>query len=143
MDIRTKLEGYDKDQLIEYGNLTFDLGLKKTMSKGDLVDAIEPYLMRFKGNQETMAYHTEGELPKGYALISVTNPHSPSDQPVIVGVNGNLFSVPVGTDTPLPLEYVEALDNAVITERYKDPVKDEDVVRDKHSYPFTVKSMNR
>ena len=143
MNIREKLENYTKDELIEYGNLTFDLGLKKTMSHGELVDAIEPSLSRFKGNQETMAYHTEGTRPKGYALVNLSNPHSPSDQPVIVGVNGVLYSVPVGKDTPLPLSYVEVLDNAVVTERVRDEVKDEDVVRDRHSYPFTVKEMHR
>lgn len=109
----------------------------------------EDYLLAIKQRQEGLGVNLAlGEnAPKpGYSRVLVHRDPTPGhkNNPVHVGVNGQLLAIPRGVEVEVPTIFIEALKNAITTkkEQTKDASRDNPagVFSDVESvsYPFTV-----
>jgi hypothetical protein len=134
---RELLEKMTKKDLIEHGNLTFGLSLNANHHKEDIVNAIERAGMRFRGNQDLSA--GDVELKPDYTKIRLSAGElNPTGRPVIVGLNGKMYSIPVGVEINVPNPLVEILSNAIKKVYKQDPRTNELIVSEVNSYPFSI-----
>jgi hypothetical protein len=132
-----RLNAMTKEELVTYANMTFGLNVNAKMNKSDLIGAIMRSEQRFGGNADLLV--GDSELPPGYAKLKInTTELNKAGRPVIVGLNGKMFSLPVGIEFGCPMPLVEILNNAVQYQYEQDPASLEMVRREVHSYPFTV-----
>jgi hypothetical protein len=136
-ELKANLEKMSKKDLIEHANLTYGLALNANHQKHDIINAIERSQMRFRGNRELSI--GANELKPGYSRIRMTAGElNPSGRPVIVGLNGKQFSIPVGVEVNIPNPLVEILENALRREYRQDPSTMELIMNEVPSYPFSV-----
>lgn len=132
-----RLDGMDKKELITYANMTYGLNVNARMSKADLIQMIERSHSKFRGNAEVEVGNRT--LKPGYARIKINKTElNKSGRPVIVGLNGTMYSLPVGHEFSCPMPLVEILNNAMQIQYDIDPSSNELVAREVHSYPFVI-----
>ena len=137
INLEDQLRGMNKADLVKYANMTFGLNVNAKMSKEDLISAVLRSRSRFAGNANLL--DDTSTLPPGYARIKINKTElNKQGRPVIVGLNGKMYSLPVGQAFGCPLPLVEILENAVQYQYEQDPATQELVRRDVHSYPYTV-----
>ena len=142
ISLADKLEGMSKAELVSYANLTYGLNVNSRLAKHDLVQAILKSSMQYAGNNQIEI--DANTLKPGYARIKINKTElNKQGRPVIVGLNGKQYSLPVGPEISVPLPLVEILNNAVQFQYEADPANDNDLVRrEVHAYPFTVLEMS-
>ena len=136
-----KLNEMSKAELVSYANLTYGLNVNSRASKHDLVENISRASQKFAGN--SLIEIDAKVLKPGFARIKVNKTEvNRQGRPVIVGLNGRQYSLPVGVEITVPLPLVEILNNAVQYQYEPDPAQDNELVRrEVHSYPFTTLEM--
>ena len=135
--LEERLRTMTKEELVIYGNMTFGLNVNARMNKEDLIGSILRSESKFGGNTDLLT--AESSLPPGYAKIKLNKTEmNKSGRPIIVGIQGRMYSLPVGPAFGCPLPIVEVLENAVQYQYEQDPATNELVRREVHSYPFTV-----
>ena len=136
-----RLNEMSKAELVSYANLTYGLNVNSRLSKHDLVENIARASQKFAGNS-SVEIDTK-VLKPGFARIKVNKTETNKQgRPVIVGLNGKQYSLPVGVEITVPLPLVEILNNAVQYQYEPDPARDNELVRrEVHSYPFTTLEM--
>lgn len=140
------LEGMTKQELVKYANMTFGLSLTAKYAKHELITAIKDAQSKFRLNDNLqIGAALDDGLKPGYAEIQLHRTELTKGlKSAIVGLNGNMASLPIGTKFGCPLEYVEILNNAVRHEYEQDTTVDppELLRREVHSYPFTIHNIN-
>lgn len=136
-----RLNDMDKAELVSYANLTYGLNVNSNLSKHDLVENITRASQKFAGN--SLVEIEAKVLKPGFARIKVNKTETNKQgRPVIVGLNGKQYSLPVGVEITVPLPLVEILNNAVQYQYEPDPARGNELVRrEVHSYPFTTLEM--
>lgn len=137
------LAGWDKKELIKYGNATYGLGLTAAMNRPDLINAIQQSAKKFALNQTIKVgeHLAEQEVTPGFAEIQIHRTEMTKGMNnVIVGLQGRMASLPIGTRFWCPLELLGVLQDAVRFEYEQDKSVNppELIEREVHSYPFTV-----
>jgi len=141
------LEGMTKQELVKYARMTYGLSVTARYSKPDLMTAIKSAASNFRMNEALQigeAVETQGLKP-GYAEIQLHRTDLTKGlKSVIVGLNGNMASLPIGERFGCPLELVAILNNAVRMEYEQDQTVNppELVERPVHAYPFTIFNQN-
>lgn len=136
-DQKTQLESMDKAELVTYANMTYGLNVNARTPKEELISNILRASQRYRGNSDIDM--SDKVLKPGYARIRLNkNELNKAGRPVIVGLNGTMYSLPVGPEFNCPLPLVAILNNAVQTQYEVDPGTNELVPREIHAYPFVV-----
>lgn len=140
------LEGMTKQELVKYAQMTFSLSVTARYTKQDLITAIKQARAKYKLNDQLMLGEaSEGDLPPGYAQIQLHRSDTTKGmKSVIVGLNGNFASLPIGVKFGCPLEYVHILENAVRMEYEQDNSvhPPELIEKEVGAYPFTIHNIN-
>ena len=136
-----KLNDMTKAELVVYANMTYGLNVNSKLAKHDLIENIQRASQKFGGNAEVSA--DANALKPGFARIKINKTETNKQgRPVIVGLNGKQYSLPVGVEITVPMPLVEILNNAVQFQYEVDPALDNELVRrEVHSYPFTTLEM--
>jgi len=135
------LKGMSKGELIKYATMTYGLQVNTSFSVVDLITAIKSASTKYSGNA-VISLSTDALKP-GYARIKINKTElNRQGRPAIVGLNGTMYSLPVGKEITVPLSLVEILSNAVRYE-YEPDEEDENALvrREVQSYPFSVLEM--
>lgn len=141
------LEGMTKQELVKYASMTYGLNVSAKYNKHELIAAIKDAKGKFSMNSELV---TEEELERdglkpGYAEIQLHRTDlTKGMKSVIVGLNGNMASLPIGAKFALPVELLQILQNSVRIEYEQDNSQEPPVLleREVHAYPFTIFNMN-
>ena len=136
------LESMTKADLVTYANMTYGCNVNSKLSKDDLIQTIERSARKFAGNIN-ISIDDSKVLKPGYARIKLSRTElNKKGRPVILSLNGQAASLPVGKEITVPIAYLEILNNAVQYKYEADPANDNELERmDVHSYPFTVIEM--
>lgn len=135
------LEGMTKQELVKYARMTYNLSVNARYSKPELIGAIRDAAAKFKGNaqMQTGLDIEKSGLRPGYAEIQLHRTELTKGlRRVIVGLNGEMASLPIGVKFGCPIELVGVLNDAVRLEYEKNPETDELEERAVHAYPFTL-----
>lgn len=131
------LREMEKAELVTYANMTFGLNVNGRMNKEDIIGSIMRASQKYRGNAQIDV--SSSALKPGFAKIRINKTElNKSGRPVIVGLQGTMYSLPVGVDFQCPLPLVEILNNAVQRQYEVDPGNNELIPREVHSYPFVV-----
>jgi hypothetical protein len=140
------LEGMTKQELVKYANMTFGLSLTARYAKHELVETIQQAQQKFQLNDNLQfGASLEEGLKPGYAEIQLHRTELLKGlKAAIVGLNGKMASLPIGTKFGCPLEYVDILQNAVRMEYVQDTsVNPPELLENPvHAYPFTIHNIN-
>lgn len=139
--LEDKLLLMNKAELVSYANLTYGLNVNSRFTTDDLISSIKRSAQKFAGN--TQIEINEKVLKIGYARIKINKTElNKQGRPVIVGLNGRQYSLPIGVELNVPQPLVEILNNAVQYQYESDPTRDNEMIkREVHAYPFTVLEM--
>jgi hypothetical protein len=135
------LEGMTKPELVKYARMTYNLSVNAKYNKPELIEAIRDSARKFKLNAsfQTGASIATNGLRPGYSEIQLHRTELTKGlRTAIVGLNGTMASLPIGSKFGCPNELVAVLNDAVRIEYEKNPDTDELEERQVHSYPFTV-----
>lgn len=144
-DFTEMLEGMTKQELVKYARMTYNLPLNNKYNKPEIIQAIKSAAAKFKLNNQlqTGTSIDDSGLRPGYSEIQLHRTElTKGMRTVIVGINGNMASLPIGHKFGCPIELVKILDDAVRIEYEKNPETDELEERRVHAYPFTVFATN-
>lgn len=138
LNLVDKLNGMTHKELQAYANLTFGLAMKASHTKEDFINAILQSNARFQGNEQIEHYKGQ-DIPTGKARIKMSpNQSNKKGHPVVVGLNGTMYTIPVSVEVLIPIGLVEILDNAIRFEYDQNPETLEMERREVHSYPFAL-----
>lgn len=139
------LEGMTKQELVKFARMTYGLSVTAKLHKHDLIHAIKDAQGKFRMNDTLQIGDSVANqgLKPGYAEIQLHRTELTKGLPsVIVGLNGNMASLPIGSKFGCPLELVHILDNAMRVEYEQNPETGELDERPIHAYPFTQFAVN-
>jgi hypothetical protein len=142
MQTTVDLEALTKQELVKLARLTYGLQVNTGLHKHDLVTMIEKTAGQFAGNAHIQV-DDDSALKPGHARIKINRTElNKKGRPVICGLQGTFYSLPVGIELTVPLSLVEILNNAVQYQYEPDPENDNELVRrDVHAYPYTLIEM--
>lgn len=140
------LEGMTKQELVKYARLTYGLSVTAAYTKPDLMEAIKNAKSKFAMNSDLMTgAQLDDDLPAGYAEIQLHRTDlTKKMKTAIVGLNGQMASLPIGTKFGCPVELLEILKNSIRVEYEQDTTTEppELIEREVHAYPFTIFRLN-
>lgn len=140
------LEGMTKQELVKYARMTYGLSVTARLNKHDLVFSIQEASRKFALNDQLQVGDSleKGLLPGNAEIQLHRTDLNKKMKSVIVGLNGHMASLPIGTTFGCPLDLVEILEHAVRFEYEQDTTvhPPELVMKEVHSYPFTIHKIN-
>lgn len=122
--------------LVREANAIFDLGVKASVSKPEILKMIAPLL----GEQDVPKELPSEVMGRGkYCKIMVyKDPGSSKSRPLFIGVNGDNVLIPREEEVIVHEKYVNVLENAVESYIEQDEDMSEERVETRYSYKFTV-----
>lgn len=141
---REEMEALDSQELINYANLNFGLGVNKDYNRFDIINQVEQAQRKFKGNatMRVVGEGDDGRVGPGMMKIRIRpGKYDRIPRPVIIGHQFKIASVPVNRDVIMPARYLVCFEDAVQDTYFTDEVTQEWVCQQEHAYSYSVLEM--